>query len=239
MSLFLLTALISLAGMFFTAEDSAVFETTTTDTIVALPFGSSPEFYSNGLIPQDYEILDSLRVDINGDCLEEEVYLIKRRFRDWPFSKFYQMESRISENHDEDTMSCSVFVFGRKSEQDSTQSFLWGGSPMFIPFIAIEPYDAELDGVFEIAALESRYSLWEKNIATSVGIWKWDVFGFRKVCSTGEINFNCTEFKTFINLDGTMILGLKYRWVHENKKHGDSGNGVEGIKTKRAKPFRF
>lgn len=150
---------------------------------------AEPEFIYRDLMRENYRVLDSFSADITGDGLSDEVYLIERPFRDWPFAVWHEMETVISGNKDERGLSCSIFIFGPKSPNDTTGSLLWAGSPMFVPFTEIEPVDSDKDKVFEIAAIESDYTIWSTGFGTDLAVWRWDGFGFRRDCFCGEGSF--------------------------------------------------
>lgn len=187
---------------YFRVSDTLIFRLN--DTTDALKDVRIFEYYVTGiylgrdLISDEYSIIDSCIGDLDGDGISEEIYLLERPFRDWPIAKWHDERTPIAQNRDERGFSCSIFVFGRKSEEEKTK-LLWAGSPMFIPFNEIELIPGE--GV--ITALESDYTCWKEK-SSVIALWKWSGFGFYRFCGI-QTGLDLRELKIISSEDEFII----------------------------------
>lgn len=112
--------------------------------------------------------------DLNQNGVPDLTLLVWRPFKPWLIDPYVPNPGRINAHQTEDGQSSHVIVLevfeGRLKEY-------WAGSALVDPVLWMAATDLNQDGLFELAALEGKYTH-PQGPAERLSVWQWNGFGF-------------------------------------------------------------
>ncbi len=125
--------------------------------------------------PTAWQVWQAEIADLNNDGVREVVLLVWRPFSPWPIDRIIPNGGRITENHDNENMSCYIILVGWKK---GAYHEVWAGSALVQPILSFTIGDINDDEKQELVAMEGDYSKKGKEAGKAVSVWSWNGFGF-------------------------------------------------------------
>jgi hypothetical protein len=143
--------------------------------------------------PVEWQVVQALISDLNGDGQAELTLLVQRPYQPWPVDEWLPYGGRIKEFQDTSGMSCHIILIGWKKGRYRE---MWAGSSMSQPALRIGTADLNQDGRTELITMEGTYNNKDIFPGNAIKVWEWNGFGFSLLSSLpGDFN-NFLIFKS-------------------------------------------
>jgi hypothetical protein len=156
--------------------------------------------------PAAWTVTQALLADLNHDGSLEVVMIAWRPFASWPIDAWLPHGGRTNGFHDQAGQSCHLILVGWR---DGQWRQVWAGSALADPLIQIDLADLDGDGHEELLALEGRYARHGSEAHGSIGVWRWNGFGFTLVSRAAG---RYSQFEPVTTVDGRILILAQETW---------------------------
>ncbi len=156
--------------------------------------------------PAEWTVTQAMLADLDHDGTIEASLIVWRPFSPWPIDAWLPHGGRINTFHDGSGQSCHLILVGWRNGHWQER---WAGSALAEPLIQFEAADMDGDGNKELLALEGRYAGHGSKANGSLGVWRWNGFGFTLVSRAAG---RFSQFHSVTMADGRTRILAQEAW---------------------------